>query len=269
MSEEIEGAARSVPQALLLTMGINGSLGFAMLLGLAFTMTSLEDALDSVPQYGYAFIGAFLQAVRSSNGVAAMVSVVSVMNAFSVVGTVAASTRLLWAFARDRAVPFSGTLAKVSRYSKLPLNTILTTIIISILLSLISLGSSVALNDVLSLSVAGIYSSYLISVGFLFYRRVTGAIKPPDDNAAVTGPGSLHWGPWRIPEPFGTINNGFSCAYLVFTIFWIFWPTMVNPTASTMNYSVLVFGAVVLFSVAWYFLRARKYYVGPVIELDM
>ena len=141
---------------------------------------------------------------------------------------------------------------------------------VSILLSLIALGSSVALNDVLSLSIAGLYSSYLLVSGFLFYRRITGAIRPhDDDDARITGPEELTWGPWHIPEPYGSINNGFACVYLTFMIFWGFWPPAEAVTPATMNFSVLVFGAVILLSTLWYLLRARKYYKGPVVELSI
>ena len=36
-----------------------------------------------------------------------------------------------------------------------------------------------------------------------------------------------------------------------------------------MNYSVLLFGAVMLFSLLWYFVRARKYFEGPIVEIDL
>ena len=36
-----------------------------------------------------------------------------------------------------------------------------------------------------------------------------------------------------------------------------------------MNYSVLVFGAVILFSVAYYLMVARKTYVGPLVEVEV
>ena len=35
-----------------------------------------------------------------------------------------------------------------------------------------------------------------------------------------------------------------------------------------MNFSVLVTGVVVIFSVLYYFIRARKIYVGPIIEVQ-
>ena len=157
---------------------------------------------------------------------------------------------------------------QLNGHSTLPINTIMITVLVSVLLNLIVLGSSVALNDVLSLSVAGLYSSYLIVCALLLYRRVKGEIHARDDNLSVIGPTSLRWGPWRIPEPFGAINNTFACAYLVFMLFWSFWPPATPVTAKTMNFSVLVFGSVVLFSIAWYFLRARKYFTGPIVEVQ-
>ncbi|KAL8999879.1 MAG: hypothetical protein Q9188_005798, partial [Gyalolechia gomerana] len=50
-------------------------------------------------------------------------------------------------------------------------------------------------------------------------------------------------GPWRIPGIFGTINNAFACVYIVFVLFWSFWPPATLATAENMNYSVLVTGS--------------------------
>ena len=137
------------------------------------------------------------------------------------------------------------------------------------LLSLIILGSSVAFNNIISLSVAGFYSSYLLPCGFLLWRRLTGAIKPRDEDMSIIGPGRLCWGPWRIPEPFGTLNNIFACLYLVIILFWSFWPPVTPVSPSTMNFSILVFGATVLFSVVWYCARARKHFTGPIVEREL
>jgi hypothetical protein len=41
---------------------------------------------------------------------------------------------------------------------------------------------------------------------------------------------------------------------------------MVNPTVDMMNYSVVVTGGLVIFSVIYYFAWARKEYNGPVVE---
>ena len=62
------------------------------------------------------------------------------------------------------------------------------------LLSLIILGSSVAFNDIVLLSVVGLYSSYLLVCSLLLWRRLQGSIKPFDESTVFIGPGKLHWG---------------------------------------------------------------------------
>jgi choline transport protein len=137
---------------------------------------------------------------------------------------------------------------------------------------LIILGSSVAFNDVVSLTINGLYTSYLIGNSLLLYRRLTGGIKPYNANAEglvnVANAGELTWGPWRISEPFGTIINAFGCIFMVVILFFSFWPTAMNPSASGMNFSSLMMGATVIFSCIYYLVWARKTYTGPVIEIN-
>ncbi len=77
---------------------------------------------------------------------------------------------------------------------------------------------------------------------------------------------ALVWGPFHIPGILGIINNTYACLYMVFVIFWSVWPPATPVTASTMNYSVLVTGGVIIFSVVWYWVRGRKEYEGPLID---
>ena len=135
------------------------------------------------------------------------------------------------------------------------------------LLSLIILGSSVAFSNIISLSVAGLYSSYLLTCALLLWRRVSGDIKPYSKDANYVGHGFLYWGPWRVPEPLGTVNNVFACVYLTLLLFWSFWPPALPVTPSTMNFSVLVFGASIIFSIVWYVVRGHRHFSGPVMEV--
>jgi choline transport protein len=79
----------------------------------------------------------------------------------------------------------------------------------------------------------------------------------------------LVWGPFRLPGPFGIINNLYACCYMVFVIFWSVWPPSTPVTASTMNYSVVVTGGVMLLSAVWYFVRAKNVYKGPLIDSEV
>lgn len=160
---------------------------------------------------------------------------------------------------------------KVDSRASVPIWSIAITTIISCLLALINIGSSTAFNDIVSLSIAGLYSSYLIAASLLLYRRCTGAIQLKSDsgNGLINTPGSrLCWGPWRIAGVFGIANNAFACLYLTFLLIFSFWPPTTPTTAKTMNYSSLVTGVVVIFSVGYYFAYARKEYKGPVVEVE-
>lgn len=145
---------------------------------------------------------------------------------------------------------------------KIPLISIIVTTIISCLISLINIGSSTAFNAIISLTIAGLYGSYLVCCSLLFWRRCTGGISLPGE-----GSGTLTWGPWRLRGWFGIAVNAFACVYMVIIIFFSFWPPFIQPDKETMNYSVVVTGAVLIFSVIYYLLRARKVYTGPVVEV--
>ena len=162
--------------------------------------------------------------------------------------------------------------AQVESRSTLPLISIGFTATVAFLLSLIVFGSTLAFNDVVSLSISGLYTSYLIGNGLLLYRRLAGHIRPfsagSEELTNTIDAEHLTWGPWRIREPIGTAVNMFSCAYLVVVLHFSYFPTAINPTAASMNYSSLMVGSVTLFSIGYYLIYARKTYTGPVIEID-
>ncbi len=141
---------------------------------------------------------------------------------------------------------------------------------ISVLLSLIILGSSTAFNDLVGLTVSGLNSSYLIASGLLLYRRCTVGILPRQLDYANKDSSDvkLVWGPWHIPGVYGIAINAFACVYLILIIFFCMWPSELPVTAENMNYTVLVTGAVVIFSVGYYLFWARGIYKGPVVEIN-
>ncbi|PQE31152.1 choline transport protein [Rutstroemia sp. NJR-2017a WRK4] len=267
MSEEIHNATVVVPQAMIFSIALNGILGFGMLIAALFCLGDVDTVLAAP----YAFMAIFHQAVQSNGGATAMAAIVTILTICALISFVASTSRMTWSFARDRGLPFWKYLSKVDRSTSIPLISIGLTTAISCLLALIILGSSVAFNDVLSLTVSSLFISYLIGNGLLLYRRVTGSIDPydPDSEALTNVPNTerLSWGRWKIQEPFGTIVNAFGCAFMLVILFFSFWPTVVDPNAQFMNFSSLMMGSVVIFSVLYYLVWARKVYTGPVLEI--
>ena len=64
----------------------------------------------------------------------------------------------------------------------------------------------------------------------------------------------------------GIFTNVVACVHLAIIIFFIFWPPACQTTASTMNYSVPMNGAVLCFSILFYFGYARNVYTVPVVK---
>ena len=161
-------------------------------------------------------------------------------------------------------------IPQVEPRTSLPIRSILFTMLISVLLSLIVLGSSTAFNDLVNLTVAGLNLSYLIASGLLLYRRCTGGIQPRHMKLANKPPedGELFFGPWYIPGMYGIVVNTFACIYVTILIFFCMWPSELPVTAENMNYTALVTVVVVAFSVGYYHFWAKRFYVGPVVEVN-
>ena len=59
------------------------------------------------------------------------------------------------------------------------------------------------------------------------------------------------------------INTAALC-YLLVALVFCFFPAVPNPTPAEMNWASLMFGAILLLALGWYWTRARFEYDGPV-----
>jgi choline transport protein len=111
MCEEIHNASTVVPQSILLSLGINGALGFRILIAVLYCLGNVQDAFNTVTEFS--FIEIFQQATNSFAGSSAMVAIVLILSICSEVALLAAASRMMWAFARDRGLPGWWLLSKV------------------------------------------------------------------------------------------------------------------------------------------------------------
>lgn len=114
LSEEIQSAATVVPRAIMYTIFINGTLAFSVLIGMLFCVTDVEAAVEASQTMFYPFLEIFRAAVRSRAGACAMASIILVLAVLSTVGIYASASRMMWSFSRDKGLPFSHHLVKVS-----------------------------------------------------------------------------------------------------------------------------------------------------------
>ncbi|KAI8665388.1 hypothetical protein FALCPG4_008268 [Fusarium falciforme] len=272
MCEEVRNPSVAVPRSIMTSVCINGAMGLAMIIAMLYGATDIDKAINSPT--GYPYIEIFYQATGSKTGTAVMTSLIIVMTLSAIVGVIAASSRMFWAFARDRGVPFWSTVSKVDPRTNVPVWAITVTSVISCLIGLINIGSTVVYNAIISVAVSGLYSSYLISASLLLYRRCGKGYKMPDPSAlpaladTTAGEGqTLAWGPWHVPGIFGIINNTFACLFMIIIWFFSFWPPQTPVDAASMNYSSLMTGGVTLLSIVYYLVWAKREYKGPQMEV--
>lgn len=111
MCEEIENPAISIPRSIVTSIQLNGLIGFGILLATLFGLGNIDAVLNSPT--GYPYMQIFFQATGYFKGATAMASIVIALAFCATIGFVATSSRMIWSFARDRGLPFSGFLSKV------------------------------------------------------------------------------------------------------------------------------------------------------------
>ena len=188
----------------------------------------------------------------------------------------AAASRQAWALSRDGGLPFSGWFQKVNcaplrvlRHmsvghslmirskvatigTPIPINAILFSLSIAIILSLINLGSTTAFNSIVALLTSATSFSYSLSIGCILLRRIRGPALPP---------ARFSLGKFGIPI------NAFAVGYVITAATASFFPVVLPVNATSMNWSIVMFSSVFIIATVDYLVRGRKKYVGPVVHI--
>ncbi|KAH7125533.1 amino acid/polyamine transporter I [Dendryphion nanum] len=248
LSEELRDASWALPRAMVATALVNYSLGFIMTVTIMSTLGNDIPALLATP-FGQPWIQSLLNATESRVATSIMTALLCVCLVFCAINTTLTVSRQLFAFARDNGLPFSSFIAQVHPRWDVPVNATLVTLLFTTLLSLIIIGSSIAFNVITSLGQVGLISSYLIAIGCIFTKRLR---REP-----------------LLPSRFslgkaGIVVNGIALSFLSVAFAFSFFPVAPNPTPQGMNWSSLIFGFILAFSLGYYWVTGRHTYVGPV-----
>lgn len=108
-----------------------------------------------------------------------------------------------------------------------------------------------AFNAIVSLTIAGLFLSYLFPILLMIRKRVTGE--------------HVRMGPWSLGK-FGLPINIIASIFLIISTVFSFFPPAVPVTLVTMNWSCVVFGGVVIIGLIYYVLIGQNVYHGPIIE---
>ncbi|KAF7194035.1 putative amino-acid permease C15C4.04c [Pseudocercospora fuligena] len=246
MAEETRFASSVIPRAMVWSYIVNGLMVFVMLITYCFCLTNLDQAFDSPT--GFPFIAVFEHATGSPGGAVGLTCIQIVLIMFSAINYMASCSRQVWAFARDHGLPFHSWIAKVDRNTNCPTRAVIVVYVFGVLICLISLGSSIGFNAITSVQLLGMIGTYMLSIGCLVWRRLFG--KP------------LPRGAWSLGR-FGMAINVLALVYGAFLIVFIPFPVTTPVSPSTLNWSPVIFGGIVLIALVYYLIRGRKVYDGP------
>ncbi|KAG0583556.1 hypothetical protein M758_3G147700 [Ceratodon purpureus] len=257
MTEETKRSDKNGAYGILSSLAIAIVVGYAYILALSFVMMDPAALLDPGNDAGgYAVAQLFYELFKSRYGSGTggilCIGIVAVSIYVGGVAGVLSNSRMVFAFSRDGALPFSKLWHKVNRHD-VPINAVWLSVVIAFIMVLPSLGSLVAFQAIVSIATVALYISYALPTLF----RITAARRTFEPGPVTLGPRwvSLTIG-WVAVVWVGIITVLFSL------------PVAYPVTKQTLNYTpVAVGGLFVLVVVSWV-VYAHKWFQGPHSNLD-
>ncbi|EPE32742.1 hypothetical protein GLAREA_07876 [Glarea lozoyensis ATCC 20868] len=253
MIEEIPNPAVEGPKIMIACVGIGIGTGFIFLTILLFVAGQMDGPDGVLSSTAGPLLQILYNATGSKAGATCLLLFPLVCLMFATIGITSTSSRMTYAFARDRGLPYSRFFAKVHATLDLPLNALYLTQVLVVIFGLILLGSSAALNAIISASVVALGVSYGIPIAI---NCLQGRRKLPASR------------PFRLPSWLGWIANLIGLAYVIVTTVLFLFPPELPVTGSNMNYCVVVFFIILVISVVQWFVDGRKNFTGPQVNVD-
>ena len=133
MTEEIKHARKQAPRAIILSVYIGGITGFVFLIAACFCIGDIEKTATS--STGVPIIQIFLDSTQSRAGSTCLAVLLVVIGFQASNALTAEGARAVYAFARDRGLPFSDIWSKVEKKKFIPVYALCLTILVQIALN--------------------------------------------------------------------------------------------------------------------------------------
>lgn len=161
-----------------------------------------------------------------------------------------ALARTVFAFSRDKLLPFSKYWTIVNSRTGTPLLAVWISVFWCIAINLIGLGSYAAISGVFNVCAIALDWSYVIPI---LCKLAFGKFVP---------------GPWHLGK-YSKFINAWACLWTLFVSIIFVLPTFRPTTAENMNYASVFLVFILVCAAAWWYISGRKWYVGPLIEAEV
>ncbi|CAN8105310.1 unnamed protein product [Discula destructiva] len=248
IAEEVKDASIIVPQAMFWSYVLNSAMAFVMVITMLYCLGPLESILDADLPYLNLFSN------TGSTSAALFLAIVLILLVYAGnITALATTSREVWAFSRDRGFPFSTWISHLNRRYDQPFNAVYLSTFLSIIISLVSLGSSLAFSIITSLSLLALMSTYSLSIGCVLLRRIQGP--------------ELPHARWSLGRWGGPINL-LAVVYSAFIVLMSCFPSEYSPALEDANWAPLIWAAVILFSLVAYLFHGKKHFTPPVMFIE-
>jgi amino acid permease (GABA permease) len=245
MTEETKGAATAGPRGIVNSILVSLAAGWVLLIGLTFAIQDYDGAVNSDTGVPPAQI--FIDAAGATTGKFLLLIAIGAQ-LFCGMASVTANSRMIYAFARDGAIPGAALWHRINKRTRTPTNSVWLAAVGALILALPYLWSVTAYAAVTSIATVGLYVAYVIPV-FLRVRKGDGFERGP-----------WHLGRWG--RPVGIVATAW-----VVVIFVLFMLPQASPvTVSTFNYTPVAFLVVLGGAAIWWFASARRWFTGPKVQ---
>ncbi|OLR89645.1 amino acid permease [Actinokineospora bangkokensis] len=245
MTEETRDAARSGPRGIVNSILVSLAAGWVLLIGLTFAIQDYDGAVGSATGVPPAQI--FIDAVGATGGKLLLLIAIGAQ-LFCGMAAVTGNSRMIYAFARDGAIPGSRWWHSINKRTRTPTNSVWLAAVGAFVLAVPYLWSATAYAAVTSIAVVGLYTAYVIPI-FLRVRQ---------GDRFERGP--WHLGRWGTP--IGVVATVWVA--LIFVLFML--PQASPITVDSFNYTPIAFLVVLGGAALWWVLSARKWFTGPKVQ---
>jgi amino acid transporter len=251
MSEETRGASRATALGMIWAVAASVVFGFILLVAVTFAVPDVEGTLDAA---GMAVVYIWTEATNES-WAEFMLVIVVIAQWFCGTASVTSASRMMFAFARDRAVPGSRLWRRVGA-NRVPVNAVIAISVASWALMIPTLANGVVGYAVgTSIAVIGLYIAFALPI---ILRIKAGDRFEP--------------GAWSLGKHYKWVSTiavvwiGVVCVLFLMPISPNGIPGAENFAWESVNYAPLTVGGALALFGGWYFVSARKWFTGPVRE---
>lgn len=167
MCEEVREPATQVPKAMVITVCINTIAGLLFMIPLIFVLPDIQLLINSAQPVPV------ITKIAVGNSVGAFVLMIPILILALIcgIGCTTAASRCVWAFSRDGAVPGSKLWSQVNHKLNVPLNAMMLSMVVQLVLGLIYFGSSAAFNAFSGVGVICLTTSYAVPIVISMLER--------------------------------------------------------------------------------------------------